>query len=308
MKIHTSFTSLTETKNPIVTIGTFDGVHLGHLSILDRLKNLAAATGGESILLTFYPHPRMVLHPEDHNIELLNTPEEKAKKLAEAGIEHLVIYPFSIDFSRLSPFEYVRDLLVTGLQADTVVIGYDHRFGRNREGSHQTLLELSETFGFRVEEIPPRMIDDMNVSSTKIRSALHKGEVEEASRYLGYNYEISGTVVRGDAIGRTIGFPTANIVCDYTFKLIPANGIYAVWVYLGEKKLRGVLSIGVRPTINNNNLRSVEVYILEFNEDIYGDKIRLEFIGYIRPELKFGSIDELKHHIAKDIESALALF
>lgn len=304
MKIHSSFNSLSNLKNPIVTIGTFDGVHRGHLSILERLKERVKERGGESVLLTFYPHPRMVLHPDDHNIELLSTPEEKAQKLEEAGIQHLVVHPFSLEFSRLSPFDYVRDLLVTGLHADTVIIGYDHRFGRNREGNHQTLVELSETFGFRVEEIPPHMIDDMNVSSTKIRQALHKGEIEEAAKYLGYHYTLSGTVSRGDGIGRTFGYPTANVVCDYEFKLIPANGIYAVRVYLGERKLNGVLSIGVRPTINSLQIRSVEVYIFNFHEDIYGEKIKLEFVKYLRPELKFGTIDELKTNIAQDIENA----
>lgn len=304
MKIHSSFNSLSNLKNPIVTIGTFDGVHRGHLSILERLKERVKERGGESVLLTFYPHPRMVLHPDDHNIELLSTPEEKAQKLEEAGIQHLVVHPFSLEFSRLSPFDYVRDLLVTGLHAHTVIIGYDHRFGRNREGNHQTLVELSETFGFRVEEIPPHMIDDMNVSSTKIRQALHKGEIEEAAKYLGYQYTLSGTVSRGDGIGRTFGYPTANVVCDYEFKLIPANGIYAVRVYLGERKLNGVLSIGVRPTINSLQIRSVEVYIFNFHEDIYGEKIKLEFVKYLRPELKFGTIDELKTNIAQDIENA----
>ncbi len=308
MKIHTGFSSLEKVKHPIVTIGTFDGVHLGHRTILSQLRKLATEVNGETVLLTFYPHPRMVLHPDNHQIELLNTPEEKAALLTLANVDHLMIYPFSLDFSRLSPFEYVRDLLVTGLHAHTVVVGYDHRFGRNREGDHQTLLELSETFGFNVEEIAVKEIDNVNVSSTKIRNALKQGAVKEASQYLGYNYRISGIVVKGDRLGRTIGYPTANISPDYAYKLIPGNGVYAVYVHFTGRTLNGVMSIGVRPTVTDNNFTTIEVYILDFDEDIYGEKIHVEILEYIRPELKFGSIDELQKHIASDVETAKKYF
>lgn len=284
-----------------MTIGTFDGVHRGHQSILKRLQEIAKQVEGETVMLSFYPHPRMVLYPDDHKVELLSSPEEKAAQLQNAGLDHLVIYPFSHEFSRMPAFDYVRDLLVTGIHAHTVVVGYDHRFGRNREGDHNTLVELSEIFGFKVEEIPAQVIDHNNVSSTKIRAALSRGAVAEANEYLGYHYSISGTVVHGDQLGRTIGYPTANIEPDYALKLIPANGIYAVRVKLNETVFEGVLSIGVRPTINNHNKRSIEVYILNFHQDIYGSKICVELLSYLREEKKFGSIDELKKEIDSDI-------
>jgi riboflavin kinase / FMN adenylyltransferase len=308
VKIHTSFESLKNVKNPVVTIGTFDGVHRGHQSILKRLREIAAQVNGETVMLSFYPHPRIVLYPDDHKVELLSSPEEKASQLQASGLDHLVIYPFSREFSRMPAFDYVRDLLVTGIGAHTVVVGYDHRFGRNREGNHATLLELSEIFGFQVEEIPAQIIDHNNISSTKIRTALLEGAVDEANEYLGYHYSISGTVIQGDQIGRTIGYPTANIEPDYALKLIPANGIYAVNVKVDENSFDGVLSIGVRPTINNLKKRSIEVHILNFEQDIYGRKICLELLSYLREEKKFGSIDELKKEIDHDIMIAQQWF
>jgi riboflavin kinase/FMN adenylyltransferase len=304
VKIHTSFESLEGVKNPVVTIGTFDGVHRGHQTILSRLQEIARTVDGESVLLSFFPHPRMVLHPEDHRVELLSSPDEKALLLSAAGIDHLMIYPFSHEFSRMSAFDYVRDILVTGLNTHTVVVGYDHRFGRNREGNHDTLIEMGEIFGFRVEEIPAKVIDQNNVSSTKIRQALQSGRITEANEYLGYNYSISGKVSHGDKIGRTLGFPTANILTDYPHKLIPSNGIYAVKVHAGGNSFNGVLNIGVRPTVNSNNRRSVEVYILNFEKEIYDEKISVELLSYLREEKKFGSIDELKQEIQNDIVKA----
>lgn len=308
MRIHTSFASLAGVVNPIVTIGTFDGVHLGHKSIIERLKEIALRVGGETVLLTFYPHPRMVLHPEDHGIQLINSPEEKAGLLEAAGIDHLVVYPFSLDFSRMTPFEYVRDLLVTGLHTHTVVVGYDHRFGRNREGNHTTLTELAETFNFAVEEINPRVIDDVNVSSTKIRAAIVKGDMKEANKFLGYPYSLQGTVVHGDEIGRTLGYPTANILPDYPFKLVPHRGIYAAWVFINGVRHNAVMSIGIRPTVTSNPEEKIEVYILDFNEDIYGEKLDIKILEYLREEKKFGSIDELINQIAKDVEMARSMF
>ncbi|HEY8404508.1 MAG TPA: bifunctional riboflavin kinase/FAD synthetase [Flavobacteriales bacterium] len=307
MKIYTGFAGLQKLKNPVVTIGTFDGVHLGHRSIIQQLKQLAEAVDGETVLLTFYPHPRMVLHPDDHNIQLLNTPEEKAELLREAGIEHLVVYPFSLDFSRISAYDYVRDLLVTGIGAHTVVVGYDHRFGRNREGDHSTLVELSEVFGFGVKEIPAHEIDDINVSSTKIRQALKEGRVKDAEKYLGYKYRLTGKVVQGDGNGRKFGYPTANIQVDYAFKLVPAYGVYAVNVHVNGQVHKGALSIGVRPTVHSNSAATIEVFIIDFNQDIYGQTVTLEFVDYIREEKKFGSIDEMLVHIANDVELAKSL-
>lgn len=304
VKIYTGFSGLKNLNNPIVTIGTFDGVHLGHRSIITRLKELASKVGGETVLLTFYPHPRMVLHPDDQGIRLLNTPEEKATLLEKAGIQHLVIFPFSIEFSRISAFEYVRDLLVNGIGAHTVVVGYDHRFGRNREGDHNTLVELADTFNFQVEEIPAQEIDHINVSSTKIRQALNEGRVKDAEKYLGYRYQLTGKVVKGDGNGRKFGYPTANIEVNYPFKLIPAYGVYAVHVLIDNTIYNGALSIGVRPTIHENAAPTVEVFIMDFEKDIYGQNITLEFVDYLREEKKFGSVDEMLTQIAKDVEQA----
>jgi riboflavin kinase / FMN adenylyltransferase len=301
LKVHTDFYSVRNILNPVVTIGTFDGVHLGHNKLIQRINQLASEIGGESVLLTFYPHPRMILYPDDDSIKLLNTPEEKVKLLEASGLNHLVIYPFSKEFSRLPAFDYVRDLLVTGLRAHTVVVGYDHRFGRNREGDHNTLLELAEIFSFNVEEIPAELIDDIEVSSTKIRNALNKGDLDYSGRFLGYSYEITGQVVEGAGIGKQLGYPTANIQLDYPFKLIPSYGVYRVEVHLKDQIRTGLVNIGKRPTVHSNSNVVIEVHILDWNETIYGEKIRLVFLSKIRDEQKFGSIDELKLQISKDI-------
>ena len=304
MRIHTDFSGLAQVTNTIVTIGTFDGVHGGHRTIINRLREIAQECNGETVLLTFYPHPRMVLHPDDHGLQLLNTPEEKAQLLQEAGIQHLVVYPFSADFSRMSSFDYVRDLLVNGLHAKRVVVGYDHRFGRNREGDFSTLVEMSELFGFEVEEIPSHQIDEIQVSSTKVRQAIIEGNMTTAEKLLGYRYNLSGTVVHGDAKGRTIGFPTANIRCNYPYKLIPGRGVYAVWVSWNGEKYKAVLNIGVRPTVHETSAVHVEAHLLDFNQVLYGENISVEFANKLRDEQKFGSISELKEQIAADIEQA----
>jgi riboflavin kinase / FMN adenylyltransferase len=307
LKIHTDFSTLKNVVRPIVTIGTFDGVHLGHRTIIDRLKEVAREQEGETVLLTFYPHPRMVLHPDDHDLQLISTPEEKAELLREAGIDHLVIYPFSTAFSRLSAFDYVRDLLVNGVGAHTVVIGYDHRFGRNREGDFNTLNELSEVFGFRVEEIPAHWISSINVSSTKIRKAILSRDIETANQLLGYNFSFEGHVVEGDAKGRQLGFPTANISINYPYKIIPANGVYAVKATHLDHTYNGVLNIGVRPTVSSNSKLQIEVHVLDFDQSLYGEKLKVEVVGSLREEKKFGSIDELKAQIALDILKAREL-
>jgi len=307
LKIHTDFSGFVNAKKPIVTIGTFDGVHLGHMSIIKRIQELAKEIDGESVLLTFYPHPRMVLYPNDHDLQLLNTPEEKAKLLEQAGINHLVVYPFSEEFSRISAFDYVRNLLVTGVRANTVVVGHDHRFGRNREGDFNTLLEWSEMLDFKVEEISAKEIDEVNISSTKIRQSLLRGDIATANAFLGYNYQLCGKVVTGARLGNTIGFPTANISVNYSYKLIPAKGVYAVKVKSGEKTFNGVTNIGVRPTVDNDGKLSIETHIFDFNNDIYDSTITIEFIARLRDEKKFGSIDELKNQIALDIQKAKEL-
>jgi riboflavin kinase/FMN adenylyltransferase len=307
LKIHTDFSGFVDAKNPIVTIGTFDGVHLGHMSIIKRLQELASEINGESVILTFYPHPRMVLYPDDHDLQLLNTPEEKAKLLELAGINHLVVYPFSEEFSRISAFDYVRNLLVTGIKAHKVIVGHDHRFGRNREGDFNTLLEWSEMLNFEVEEISAKEIDEVNISSTKIRQALLKGDIQTANAFLGYTYQLCGKVVTGARLGNTIGFPTANILVNYPYKLIPAKGVYAVRIQHDGKTFAGVTNIGVRPTVENAGKLSIETHIFDFNDDLYDKTITIEFVARLRDEKKFGSIDELKNQIAIDIQKAKEL-
>jgi riboflavin kinase / FMN adenylyltransferase len=307
LRIHTDFSGLKEVCRPIVTIGTFDGVHGGHKAIIARLREIADACGGETVLLTFYPHPRMVLYPEDHGLQLLTTPEEKAMLLKEAGIQHLVVYPFSPDFSRLSSFDYVRDLIVNGIGAHRLVVGYDHRFGRNREGDFSTLIELAELFHFEVEEIPAHQINAIQVSSTKIRQSLLAGHLAEANALLGYRYSLQGTVVHGDAKGRTIGFPTANISVDYPYKLIPGRGVYAVDAWVKNTMYKGVLNIGVRPTVHAESAEHIEVHLLDFDDAIYGENMKVEFRARLREEKKFGSISELTDQIRADIQKAYAL-
>ena len=305
MKIHHDFNTIGSLRNPVVTIGTFDGVHLGHVALLNRIKELAREVGGESVLLTFYPHPRMVLYPDDHNISLITSPEEKNQLLEACGLDHLVIYPFSAAFSRMSAFEYVRDLLVKGLNAHTVVVGYDHRFGRNREGDFKTLLELSEVFGFHVEEISAQDVDAILVSSTKVRNALLEGKIEEANVLLGRAYSIEGHVVRSRQLGRTIGFPTANMKPDYAHKLIPANGVYVSRAHTPFGIFNAITNIGIRPTVSEEPERNIETHIFDFQQELYDQPMKIELLHFIREERKFASIDELKGAIMQDCNFAL---
>ena len=292
----------------MVTIGTFDGVHQGHQSILKQVKALAVENGGESVLLTFYPHPRMVLQPELSGLRLLNSPEEKARLLEAAGIDHLVVYPFSESFSRLPAEEYVRDLLVVGIGVKKLVVGYDHRFGRNREGDIRTLFELAEIFGFSVVEIPAQRIDEIKISSTKIRNALAEGDIASARQGLGYDYPVTGTVVKGSGRGADLGFPTANVLPSYPMKLIPARGVYAVFVHHFGKKSPAIMNIGVRPTVTSDNVEVIEVHIPGVAENLYGEIITMDFVERIRDEQKFGSIDALKNQIALDRTAAEKIF
>jgi riboflavin kinase/FMN adenylyltransferase len=246
VQVHYDFSSLPTFRNAVVTIGTFDGVHKGHKALLQRIAEIARREGGESVLLSFYPHPRMVLYPDDHRVSLLSSPEEKISELENAGLDHLVIYPFSPELSRLAAFEYVRDFLVKGINAHIVVVGHDHRFGRNREGDFNTLLELSDVFGFQVEEIPALEIDEMEVSSTKIRSALERGDMETTAAFLGRPYSMQGHIVKNRQLGRTIGFPTANLHVDFEHKMIPANGVYVSRIQTPLGIFNGVTNIGFR--------------------------------------------------------------
>jgi len=305
VKIHHDFSSFKEVKNPVLTIGTFDGVHLGHQALLNRMKTLAQEVSGETVVLTFTPHPRTVLFPEDHGIQLLSDTQEKRKFLADCGIDHLVEFPFTMEFAKKSAFEYVRDLLVVGMNVHTVIVGYDHRFGRNREGNFQLLLEYADMFQFHVEEIPAQLVNESEVSSTKIRNAILVGNVEFAKQATGRNYVLSGTVVHGKGNGQKIGFPTANIKISDPLKLIPANGVYVVETNINGKNYRGAMNIGTRPTFELNGSRSLEVHVIGFHNNLYEQPLQVEFIRKLRDEQNFGSIDALKEQLAKDIANAI---
>ena len=299
MKVYSSIEEFQNVVRPIVTTGTFDGVHFGHRKIIDRLKQVAQNSDGEVVLLTFSPHPRMILFPDDQDLKLLNTIEEKKLLLQKAGIQHLIVHPFTKDFSRVSSINFVRDILVNKLKTHKLVIGYNHHFGRNREGSFKHLQQFAPIYGFEVEEIPEQLLDNVEISSTKIRKALFQGDVENAAKYLGYRYRLLGTVIKGKSIGRTIGFPTANIDLGNTKKIIPADGVYAVWVTVDGKSYKGMMNIGNKPTIKNI-FRTLEVHLLEFNQEIYSKVITIHFVKRIRDEVAFKELGELKQQLKKD--------
>lgn len=300
MKIYNNISSFNQVDKPIVTTGTFDGVHFGHRKIIDRLNQIAQKFGGESVLLTFSPHPRMVLFPDDHGVQLLNTMEEKIHLLENAGIQHLIIQPFTIDFSRTSSVSFVRDIIVNQLNTYKLVIGYNHHFGRNREGSFEHLKEFAPLYGFEVEEIPVQLLDDVGVSSTKIRRALLNGNVQQANDYLGYNYSLNGTVVQGRKIGRTIGFPTLNIEVKEANKLIPKNGVYAVQMMHADKLIYGMMNIGNNPTISNDTSIKIEVHLFNFNYDLYNCDVEIQLLSFFRDEIQFNNLEELKTQLDQD--------
>jgi riboflavin kinase/FMN adenylyltransferase len=306
MKIYHNINEFKAIKNAVVTIGTFDGVHLGHRKIIERLKELADECGGETVILTFFPHPRMILHPEDESLKLINTIHEKAALLEQLGIDHLIITPFSRDFSNQSPEAYIRDVLVNTIGTKKIVIGYDHRFGKDRAGNFDDLLKLSTTYGYDVIEIPEQDINDVAVSSTLIREALLNGAIELANNFLGYPFFITGKVGRGDQIGRTIGYPTANIMIEESYKLIPDDGIFSAKVIVGGVSHKGMAYIGSRPTINGIT-RNIEVNIFDFDTEIYGEEISMQFFNYVRGDVKFDGLDALKIQLAKDRDDVLAL-
>lgn len=308
MKVYKGISNFKAPDFPVVTLGTFDGVHKGHKVIINRLKEIATKYDGQSVLLTFYPHPRMVLQP-DSDLKLLNTIEEKTTLLEKAGIDHLIIHPFDQKFSRLSSVEFVRDILVNQIGTKKLVIGYDHHFGRNREGSFEHLSECEPVYGFDVEEIPAQEVDEVNVSSTKIRRALNDGDVKTANSYLGYKYFLHGKVIHGDKLGRELGFPTANLSVINAYKLIPKNGIYAVEIDRKGEKLRGMANIGTRPSIaKNDGSLKVEVNIFDFSQEIYDEKLKLTFVQRIREEKKFETLGELTKAMQQDEQNVRQLF
>lgn len=298
MKTHHSISSFNSSNKTIVTIGTFDGVHIGHQKILQKITQVAQEENCESVVLTFFPHPRMVLQ-QDNSIRLLNTLTEKAGLFEKIGIDHLIIHPFNEEFSQLSAEDFVKQILVDQLNVKKIVIGYDHRFGKNRSADLNDLVEFGKKYNFEVEQISAEEINDNAVSSTKIRNSLLDGDIEIANSYLGYNYNFTGTVVKGKQLGRTIGFPTANISIEEEYKLLPKNGVYIVRTEIEGNRYFGMMNIGTRPTVDGNT-QSVEVYILNFNSEIYNSIITVEILQFIRNEQKFGSLDDLKGQIEKD--------
>lgn len=300
MKIFTEKESIRFIKSPVLTIGTFDGVHLGHQKIIDRLNKEAIESGGESVLFTFHPHPRIILYPDSHGLKLIQTQEEKMNCLQSCGLQNVVVFPFTFEFSRMSALEFVRDLLVNTLHVKKLVIGYDHQFGKNREGTLSYLHEISETYDFEVIEIPAEEIDSVNVSSTKIRQALADGNVELTADYLGRPFELSGIVVKGQQLGRTIGYPTANLLLEDSTKIIPKTGVYAVRAYIDSTCYMGMMNIGNRPTVSEGGMQSIEVHILDFDSDLYGKELRIEFIHRVRDEQKFDSVEYLQNQLKLD--------
>ncbi|MBR9853189.1 MAG: bifunctional riboflavin kinase/FAD synthetase [Algicola sp.] len=289
----------------VVTIGTFDGVHLGHRKILERLTNNAKNTGLKSTVLTFFPHPRMVLQ-KDVDIKLLNTLDEKKQILETLGLDYLIIHPFTKQFSRLSSIDFVRNILVNSIKSKKIIIGYDHRFGRNRNANIQDLISFGNTFDFEVEEIPAQEIDDVSVSSTKIRKALLEGDVETANSYLNYAYMLTGTVSKGKGLGRDFGFPTANLHIAEEYKLIPKNGAYVVKSQIQGKEYYGMMNIGFNPTVDGSR-KSIEVNFFEFEGNLYDKKIQVQLLHRIRDEHKFNSVEELKEQLKKDKSHSLDL-
>jgi riboflavin kinase/FMN adenylyltransferase len=308
MKIHRGLASFTPGKYTIVTSGTFDGVHVGHQKILARLKEISNQNQGETVLITFWPHPRIVLSDGNTDLKLLSTINEKAYLLEQYGIDHLVVLPFTKEFSQLSPDEFIQQVYVQGMGTQKLVIGYDHRFGKNREGGFDYLKEHASSYGFEIEEISRHDIDDVVISSTKIRNALLEGNIKTANQYLGYAYSIEGKVMHGDKIGRTIGFPTANLHIPESFKLIPADGIYAVEAVLGEEQLKGMLYIGNRPTLAGDAQQRIEVNLFDFDRDIYDQHLKLCLVAKIRGDEKLDSLETLKQRLQEDERQSRAIF
>ena len=298
MKIFNSITEFNAEGKTTVTLGTFDGVHNGHRSILEKLIHSSRASGCQSVVLTFFPHPRMVLQ-QNTDIKLLNTIHEKALLLEGHGIDNLIVHPFDHAFSRLSAEEFVKDILVGKLNISKIIIGHDHRFGRNRTATIDDLIIYGKEYGFEVEQISALEINEVSVSSTKIRNALNEGHIETANKFLGYPYFITGTVTEGRKLGRTIGFPTANISIAETYKLIPVKGVYIVSSVIEGEKVFGMMNIGTNPTVGGVD-QTIEVYYFDFNKDLYGNELRVDIYYRMRDEVKFASLEELKLAIEQD--------
>ena len=331
MQIYHHLNDFKKLENAVVTIGTFDGVHLGHQKIIQKLIEKANQINGESVILTFFPHPRMILHPEDHQLKMINTMAEKAMLLEKLGIHHLIITPFTRDFSNQSPQEYIEQVLLQKIGMKAMVIGYDHRFGKDRSGNLAELQQFSKVYNYDIDEIPEQDIADVAISSTRIRKALAKGDVDVANELMNHPFSLTGKVIRGDQIGRTLGYPTANLFIEESYKIIPSDGIYAVEVEIKDSRnknqvidnpfqpnqseiknqkskiYKGMAYIGHRPTINGMS-QNIEVNIFDFGDDIYHQSIQLNFLHFIRHDIKFEGLEKLTEQLGRDKESTLAFF
>jgi riboflavin kinase/FMN adenylyltransferase len=331
MQIYHHIKDFKPLKNAVVTIGTFDGVHLGHQEIIQKLVEQAKANGGESVILTFFPHPRMILNPGDYSLKMINTMPEKAALLSQLGVDHLIITPFTRDFSNLLPQEYISQVLINQIGMKSMVIGYDHRFGKDRSGGLKELTQHSNQYHYSLEEIPEQDINDLAISSTRIRKALERGDVDNANELMGHPFSLIGKVIKGDQIGRTLGYPTANLFIEESYKLIPSDGIYAVTVEIQDSKnknqelhnpfepissrnndsqsaiYQGMAYIGHRPTINGMS-QNIEVNIFDFKEDIYHQSIKMDFLHFIRHDVKFEGLVQLTKQLGVDKENTLSYF
>jgi riboflavin kinase/FMN adenylyltransferase len=305
MQIHRDINNLPEFRNAVITIGTFDGVHLGHKQIIDNLKTEAFAAGGESVIITFHPHPRKVVSSVITGVRLINTLAERIELLEKTGIDHLVIVPFTDYFASQSAEEYIRDFLVDKFNPHTIIIGYDHRFGKERAGDYKLMEEKAAVYNYELKEIPEHILNTIKVSSTNIRNAILHSNVEEANDFLGYNFFFEGEVFHGDKIGRTIGYPTANLKSTDEEKIALGDGIYAVYAQVDGKTYKGMMSIGFRPTVNGK-LRVTEVNIFDFDKQIYGQTIRVIVKKHLRSEVKFDGLEALKTQLHQDKIDSLA--
>lgn len=307
VKVHTDLQNI-QFKNPVITIGIFDGVHTGHREIINEVKNIANEEGTESVLITFWPHPKMVLNNSGIDLKFLTTLEEKEVLLRKCNIDHLVVLPFNLELSQQSACEFIQKTLVNRLHVKNLIVGFNHQFGKDRKGNYETIKACAEKFNFNTLQLLPKLIDGEKVSSTLIREALWSGQIKRANRLLGYEYFVNGTIVGGKRIGRQIGFPTANIIPKESHKLIPMDGVYAIRLMISNVSYNGMLNIGIRPTLNSERVsKTIEVNIFDFSQDIYGQNVTLIFIDRIRDEIRFENIESLVNQLKKDQKSALAI-
>ncbi len=306
MKVYRGIETLPKFKKPVITIGSFDGLHLGHQKILEKVISEAQKIDGESLIITFDPHPRKIIYPKDTSLQLLSSIDEKIKLFSKYALDHLVIVEFSVAFSQLSADEYIEKFLIGKFNPAKIIIGYDHRFGLNRKGDINFLKWYQTKGDFEVIEIPEQEIEQITISSTKIRKAINEKNITKANTLLGYPYPIMGKVVKGERIGHTLGFPTANLSIAEKSKLIPSFGIYAVYVYVQDQKLEGMMYIGDRPTLEKINGRTIEINIFNFDNDIYGETISIEVLAFVREDIKFENLNQLKDQLFKDKVASLS--